>query len=84
MPSVEVQYSLKSYFYNTKAFLQLLKYFSSNLKCVASTTGWQLQTHLGSLEVGDLHLTRNIRTYGPKVRTIQESGAPVSIFCFFL
>lgn len=47
--------------------------------CAASSTGWQLQTPLGSLEAGDLPSTRSIRTYGPKVRNIQGSGAPVSI-----
>lgn len=89
MSSVEVVVfialiQLKVMFLQAKAFLQLFKHSSLNLKCGVSTTGWQLQTHLGSLELGDLHSTRNIRTYGPKVTTVQESGALVSIFCFFL
>lgn len=47
-------------------------------QCAASVVGWLLQTHLGSLEVGDPNSVRNIRTCGSRVRIIRESGAPVS------
>lgn len=40
--------------------------------------GWLLQTHLGSLVVGDLNSVINIRTCGPRVKIIWESEAPVS------
>lgn len=54
-----------------------LKHFK-NPRCVASMAEWLLQTHPGSLVVGDLNSVRNIRTCGSRVKTIQESEAPVS------
>lgn len=47
-------------------------------QCAASLVGWLLQTHLGSLEVGDPNSVRNIRTCGSMVRIILESEVPVS------